>query len=794
MFKNYLISSWRNITRNKTFGLLNIVGLSVGIVCASLIFLWVAYSFEYNTQLPNSKNLYQVKNNQAYGNDIYTMSATMGPLAQTMQNEISGIKNTVRLLQINTPFFYNKNPVRLEGVYADSSFFSVFPFTAKQGNTADALLKPNQIAISTKMAKALLGDNKDNAIGKTILLRNKQPFTIAAVYETPSDNMTVTPDYVISIQNYFVENPNDYQTWGNCGLRTYATIESNASVKNINTILKDLVSKKSNGTVNQSVFLYPYTDLFLYNSFANGIEKRNDGLIKYVKMFSMIAFIILLIACINFMNLSTARSGKRSKEVGMKKVIGASRKELITQFFTESMLMSFLAVIIAIITLLISVPLFAKFINEPILFNLWNPLHALSLLVIAVVCGLVAGTYPAFYLSSFNPINALKKNAGKYISSSSLVRKVLVVFQFSISAFLIVAVIVIYSQINHTKNRSLGFEKENVVAINFSGTILRSYDAIKNQLMATGNIADVAIANNDIFNMYSNGGGFRWKGYNDKQEALITMTGVTPNYLQLMQLPVASGRYFYDNATVDSNNIIINTELAELMGSEGKVGGQLYQGDELVGNIVGITKPFVYNDVFTKSGPMFFYATPPEKFDWGNIFIKLKPTETPANTIAEIERTIKNFDKDYVFSYTFLEESYEQLFKGTAFVGKLALLFGLLAILISCLGLFGLSAFMAEQRTKEIGIRKVLGASLFSITNLLNKDYLKLVVIACILAFPLAWWVMNNWLQNYEYRISINWWIFILAASLAFIIALATVSFQAIKAAKANPVKSLKEQ
>ncbi len=359
---------------------------------------------------------------------------------------------------------------------------------------------------------------------------------------------------------------------------------------------------------------------------------------------------------------------------------------------------------------------------------------------------------------------------------------------------MIIATIVVFNQINYTKNRELGFSKDNVMVVHSSEELNKKYEVLKQNILSTGLVNDVAMSWSSMFNMYSNGGGFKWSGYNNKNDALITMNGISPNYLKMMGVHLSSGRYFYDHSKADSNSVIINPAFAKLMGKEGHVGGRIYQSDDGSGamTIVGITGNFVYNNIYGNPQPMFFM--PITDLSYGTLFIKLKPGQDEAKQITAIQTAFKNTDSEFPFNYNFLDDSFNQLFKGTLFIGKLALLFGGLGIFISCLGLFGLSAFMAEQRTKEVGVRKVLGASVFSITQLLNNDFLKLVGLACLISFPVAWWVMNNWLKDYEYRITIHWWLFGLAALISLVITIVTISFQSIKAANANPVKSLRTE
>lgn len=799
MLKQYFLFAWRNLRKNKFFSVINIAGLAVGITCTSLIFLWVEYCTDHNRILPGSDEIYVVKNNQQFGNETLTFEQTCGPLGPAMMKEVSGFREVCRTLGAwNNMYTVGEASLTSSGLYADSNFFRVFHFPIIEKTTEPFLNNNHQIAISLKMANAFFGNK--SALGQTIRVNKKEDFIVSAVYDVPSANMDVQPACVMPLAGRFLNDAfnNTWSSWGETGMVTYATLHAHASADDINRQLKNLISEKTNHQINQSVFLYPYIREGLYNNFVNGKEAKNEGLIRFVKMFSLIAGIILILACINFMNLSTARSEKRAKEIGLKKVVGVTRLQLILQFLSESLLTSLLALALAVLLLLLSVPAFSELINVPLQLNLLKPSHLVCLLVIAAICGLLAGSYPALFLSSFHPIRALKQQAVQN-NRSNVLRKSLVVIQFSVSVFMLIGTLVIFKQINHTKERDLGYNKDHIVLTAVSESLVTHYDALKQQLLETGQVEDVALSWGNMFNMYSNGSGFHWKGKaDDNNDALITMNGISANYLSLMGITLREGRYFHEQNNADSNAIIINPALAKLMGKEGRIGGKLYQGDDASNamTIVGITKPFVFNNIYaTQAEPMYFLLSQPGNFaGWGSFFIKLKPSANLAAQMTLIGKLFKQYEPARPFDYYFLNDSFERLFRPTLFIGKLALLFGGLAIFISCLGLFGLAAFMAEQRTREIGIRKVLGASVGSISSLLSADFLKLVLLSLVIAIPMAAYIMYRWLMNYPYRIQLDAWIFLSAGAMAVFIALVTVSTQAIKAAMANPVTSLRSE
>lgn len=786
---------WRNLWRHKTFSLINILGLTVGVVSAALIFLWIDYSYDTNKAFSDAENIYVVKNNQRYGDDVMTFSSTSGPMGPALSQEIPGFKEVARTLQLGGVFGVGEKFISGSGIYADSSFFDIFSFPVVSRSTDFSPASTTDIAISSRMATTFFND--EIAIGKTISFNKKDLFTVKMIYDFPGDNITVKPDFVVSMNKAFQDTmfAKSWSHWGQCGMVTYASLKENVSTDKINQLLKPFVKEKSGQQVNHEVFLYPVLKLAVYNSFKNGIEQPTEGTIKYIRLFGWIAVIILVIACINFMNLSTARSERRAKEIGLKKVVGATRNQIIGQFLLESIFISFVAIVLAVSLLYIVTPAFGRMLGIELRFNVFDGFHAGGLILIGLFCGLLAGSYPSLYLSSFNPITAIKKQFIRYrTDSATILRKVLVVVQFSVAVVLIVAVFVIYGQINHARNRDLGYDLTNVISLSISDQLVGKLDILRQELTSKNVAEEVSISTSSILGVYSNGGGFSWKGKDDAQNPLISFVGTNAHFLPTMDLSLAAGRNFSDNVEAEANNVIINDALAKLMGAEGKVGGILRRGDE-VQNIIGITQPFVFNDLYGPEQPLMFFTMPASQVSaWGGkIFIKLSPGDI-SSKINSVEAVTKTLDASLPFNYMFLNEQYDAMFKGTRFIGDLALLFGALAIFISCMGLFGLSAFMAEQRIREVGIRKVMGASVSGITTLLSKEFLKLVGIAIIIAIPIAWYYMNGWLQAYEYRIALDWWIFLLAGLFAIVIALVTVSFQAIRAAIANPIKALRSE
>jgi len=533
----------------------------------------------------------------------------------------------------------------------------------------------------------------------------------------------------------------------------------------------------------------------LHDQFDNG-KQTGGGRIQFVRLFSVIAWIILLIACINFMNLATARSEKRAREVGVRKVLGAGKRNLIFQFIGEALIMSLLATICAVALILLTLPAFNTLVEKNLVIGLENPIHITILVIITLICGLVAGSYPSLYLSSFNPVFVLKGLKIK-TGSAAFIRKGLVVLQFTVSIILIVSTIIIYQQIQHVKSRDLGFNKNNLLSVNVVGDIAKNYLAIKQELVQTGAVESVALSDHATIYGGNNTSGLTWDGKTTSAEILISTRYVTPGFMNTSGMQVLEGRDFESTDSIFTKriNVIITKSFERLMGKGNAVGKLIwYEGDTsgTAANIIGVINDYVYGNMYTKSDPVMFVCTAPQNTTL--MYVRLKQGQNVERALAQIQTIMKKENPSYPFTYQFVDDQFNQMFLSEMLISKLSRVFAVLAIVISCLGLFGLAAYTAERRTKEIGIRKVLGASVSGIAALLSKDFLQLVAISCLVAFPIAWWMMHKWLQDYDYRITISWWVFLMAAVMALLIALITISFQSVKTALMNPVKSLRSE
>ena len=764
--------------------MLNLVGLSLGMACAVLILLWVHDEMNYNRFHKNYSTLYQVLENQSYEGKTYTFAAMPGPFVPAIKEELPEIKYATRTdWGSNVLFTLGDKSIYERGMFADPDFLRMFSFDLIKGNP-DILNDPTSLVITEEMSEKFFG--KEDPIGKTLKVNNDKLYTVKGLVKTPPRNSNLRFAWLSSFKSY--EERNEWlRQWGNNGIMSFVQLKEGASPAQVNKKFHDFLQKKDNEAIARP-FLLTINDWRLRAKFEEG--KQVGGRIEYVRLFSIIALLIIIIACINFMNLATARSEQRATEVGVRKVIGAGKRMLVRQFMSESIVMSLVAAVVAALIVIAVLRPFNTLVEKEMEFSFANPVISIGLPLLALVCGLLAGSYPSFYLSSFNPISIFRGMKIGKNSSVTIIRKGLVVTQFVISIVLIISTIVVYQQIQHVKSRQLGYDKENIVLLPLRGKMNEHFPAIKNELIATGMVRNAALANSRVIDMGSSSEDFNWQGKSPSLSVLITTEWVSPEYVSTMQMKLKSGRDFNAVAEHDSTNIIINETFEKIMGKQDAV-GEILERDGRQLRIVGVLKDFLYNDMYKNPDPLILFCQPSST---NRVLISLKPGQNAQTALAKIEDVIAKQNPGYPFEYRFMDDEFNKLFTSEVMIGKLSRLFAILTIVISCLGLFGLAAYTAERRTKEIGIRKVLGASLSNVVTLLSKDFLRLVAMAAIIAFPLAWWFMSRWLDDYAYRIQLSWWVFGIAGVLAVVIALGTVSFQALKAGLSNPVKSLRTE
>ena len=789
MIKNYFKTIFRNLWKTKGYSFLNIFGLAIGITAAALIFLWVEDEVSYNQHFPNKEHIYITKSLQAYDGVSYVFESLPGPFAPAAKAEVPGIKYAARAAWPTRLLFgkENNDNIYQTGYYVDPDFVDIFSLNFVAGEKATSLANINDIVITESTATRLFGT--EPAIGKSIRINNDESFTVTGVVEDLPENSSYTFDWLIPFANY--ERGQDWiQTWGNNGLMTFMQLEPTASLAEVNKQLYDFAKIKSGSEdLVARNFLYPMERWRLYNSFdTDGHEQ--DGRITYVRLFSIIAWVVLIIACINFMNLATARSEKRAKEVGMRKVVGATRGSLVSQFLGESVILAALSALLAVGLAYFFIGPFNGLVGKNLTIDLFRPVHLAFLAGIILVCGLLSGSYPALYLSSFSPITTLK-GAKQKAGTAGFVRRGLVVLQYAASITLIVSTLVIFQQIQHVKGRDMGFERSQVLTTPLRGEMYNHIDVIKDQLMATGGVEHVGLSNMSVLNIGSNTSGIDWDGKDPNSQILIGLLQTDADFVPSMGMEIVDGRNFHPRMLGDSSSILINEAFAKLIQPDGKAAGLTVSLGDTPVTVAGVVKDFVYDNPYTAAEPLLFYAFNSSS---GVINIKTKAGADLTETVASIEKVIRANNPGYPFDYQFLDDQFDSQFKSELLIQQLAGVFAVLSIIISCLGLFGLASFMAEQRTKEMGIRKVLGASVTSLVGLLNREFVVLVLISCAVAFPVAWWIMSDWLGSYAYHTDLSWWLFALVGCAALLIALLTVSSQAIKAALTNPTKSLRDE
>jgi putative ABC transport system permease protein len=791
MLRNYFKTTFRSLWKNKTYGLLNIAGLAIGIACAGFILLWVEDEITFDHNFALRDNIYRVMQNEKSEQGIVTNGDTPDALAEAIKSEIPGVISAGRISwRMDELAVVGDKKIKTNGLYADSPFLAMCTLNFILGDAASALRQPQSVVISQSFAKACFG-NQD-PIGRTINMNAGQAYSVDGLYTVTGVFTDLPPNCSFHFQ--WVSPYTTWTTantwlkgWGNNLTETYVQLAPSASRPAIDKQLTGFLGKHQTGATN-TLLLFNMNDWHLRDKFENGIQ--TGGAIRYVRLFSLIAAAILLIACINFMNLSTARSEQRAKEVGVLKVVGAGRGSLIGKFIGEALLLSFLSVVLALALLYLFLPAYNTLVNKQLHIQPFQPTHIFGLLAIALGAGLIAGSYPAFYLSSFNPIYVLKGLKIKSSGGAVAIRKGLVITQFTASVGLIIGTIIIYQQVQHIKDRDLGYTRNNLIYMDLHGKMNDHFEVLRTKLLATGYVENAAVSLHDALHVYSYGSGLTWQGKDPNSKIPVHMNQVSEGYLATMHMKLLSGRDFYPTRKIDSNKVIINESMVKLMGKEGRLGAVLLSGTYPL-QVIGIIKDFVYNDVYGRSAPLVF-------FDYGgnatSLALRFKDNVPLQQALAATATIITAESPDQPFTYKFADEDFDLLFTAETLIGKLAGIFAVLAVVISCLGLFGLAAYTAERRVKEIGIRKVLGASIPGLATLLLKEFVQLVTVSCLIAFPLAGWLLYGWLQGYEYRTPIHWWVFAVAGALALAIALLTVSFQAIKTALANPINALRSE
>jgi len=781
---------WRSLAKNRGYSFLNIGGLAIGIACASLIFLWVEDELNFDSVNVKKERLFIVRENQKYDTYVFTESSTPGLMGPTMKTELPGVANTARASEGNTSLLFSKGDksVFAAGKYADPAIFSMFTMPFVQGNPATAFAQLRSVVLTESAAKKFFGNEK-NIVGQNIRVDNKQDYVVTGVIKDFPANSSFQVEWLMPYKIYYDASP-WLKEWGNQSTTTYVELKPGVDKRSVDKQIYNYITSRVPRALGHP-FLFGMTDWHLYDDFKDG-KQTGGGQIEYVHLFTIIAWIILFIACINFMNLATARSGKRAREVGVRKVLGAAKKMLVYQFIGEALLMALASAIVAVFIMVLVMPAFNMLVQKQLSIGFDKPLHITALLVITLICGVVAGSYPSLYLSSFNPVSVLKGLKLKD-SGASYIRKGLVILQFTASIILIISTVIVYQQIQHVKNRQLGFNKENLVEMQLQGNMGKNFDPIKQEFLNTGEVASVSVADHAIIYGGNNTSGLTWDGKPAGSQVLISQRYVSSDYFETTGLKVIDGRNLEITDTARPLRTVITQSLAKLMGKGSPIGKKIHsEGDTTTATVVGVVNDYVYGNMYGHPDPVMFWSTTPGNCD--RMYVRLKAGSNIEKVLADLQAVLKKYNPAYPFSYVFVDDQFNRMFLSEMLVSKLSRVFASLAIIISCLGLFGLAAYTAERRTKEIGIRKVLGASVAGLARLLSMEFLQLVILSCLIAFPIAYWLMNNWLKTYQYHIGINWWVFALSGVAAVIIATVTISFQAIKAALLNPIKSLRTE
>ena len=786
MLKNYFKIAWRNITRSKGYAFINIGGLGIGMASAILILLWIQNETSMDREHPKSDRIYRMYNRDTFSGELWVWGTTPKIMGPTLEKDYPEVEQAVRVTNANFLFTLGDKKMNESGAFIDPEFLEVLDFPLLQGNSSTALADPYNMVVTEDFAKKLFG--AEDALGQTVKIDSTDMFTVTAVLKNLPNNTRFQSDYFLSWA-YMKKLGWDDENWGNNSIETYVLLSENSSLESFNEKVKGITIAHSNDGTATEVFGYPLSEVHLYGKSENG--QLVGGKVVTVRMFGFIAIFILVIACINFMNLSTARSEKRAKEVGLRKVVGARKTSLIVQFITESTLIALVAGIFGLLIVQLVLPSFNTLVGKQLFLPYGDILFWIQLIGFILFTGLLAGSYPAFFLSSFSPVNVLK---GTFRSAASAVnpRKILVVLQFSFAIVLIVSTIIIQRQISHAQNRDLGYDRDNLIYISMQGDIERHYQTIKQTLLGNGSSLAITQSMSPITQRYSDGWGYSWQGSTPEDEKLdFIRFSSDADFMKVMGTKLVEGRdidvYQFPS---DSTAILLNETAVRKMRFENPLGQIVTDGEENF-TVVGIIEDFIFESPYDPVSPLMVFGPS----SWFNVVhIRLNPDQPVAENLASIQGVFEELNPNFPFEYNFADEQYAKKFDDTTRTAKLSTVFTILTIVISCLGLFGLSTYMAANRLKEIGVRKVLGASVAGISLLLSKDFLKLVGIAFLISIPVAWYIMDQWLKDYKYSVGIEWWVFVATGVVTMLIAISTVAFQSVKAALTNPARTLKSE
>ncbi len=783
MFRNYLKVAFRNLTKNAVYSFINITGLAVGLACSILISLWVLDELSFDQSQPKLKQLSQLWINATYDGKVNTFQSVPFPAHKEIRNEDSRIKNSVIANWGGESLLTaGENRLKKNSYYVSEEFLEMFQFPLRAGQADKVLDDPNSIVLTKSAALALFGS--EDVIGKSVKVDNSKELIVSGILEDITTQSSFEFDCLIPMYQmgeWVRENNN----WGDYSWQVFIELQPGTQHEEVTEKIKGLLVKKGEVDVPREFFLHPMERWRLHSTFENG--KEAGGMIDYVIGFSAIAIFIVVIACINFMNLATARSERRAREVGVRKSVGSRRRELIFQFLGESLLITTISFLLALVVVEVALPFYNDLTQKKLFLDFTAPLFWMVSIAVVIVTGVVSGSYPAIYLSSFNPVQVLKGKV-QIGRSGATPRKVLVVLQFFFATLLIIGTIVVSEQIRFVKKRDLGYDQKNLVMIPHTDEIGKNFSSIRNELMATGAVSSVTKSNSPITDVYSNNF-MSWPGKPEEEKILFVTITTELDYTKTMGIKILEGRDFVGAG--DSSSVLVNKAAADVMGLKETLGTEVVYWGDHKSKIVGVIDDVLMGSPYRKPSPMFVAYQP----GWASsVTIRLEETKDITGAMKKVEDVFKKYNPAYPFEYQFVDEQFNKKYTTINLISTLANLFALLAIIITGMGLFGLAAFTAEQRTKEIGIRKVMGASVPGLVALISKEFSFLVLISFILSAPVSWWFLTSFLERYPYRIAFPWWAIAASGLIAMVFALIIVSTQALKAATSNPANSLRSE
>lgn len=785
MFRNYLKIAWRNLFRNRGFAVTNLLGLTVGITCTILILLWVRDELTYNKFHTNYQNIYQVIANRQFNNQMFTDRNMAFPLAKSLENSHPQIKNTV-MTSYDESHVLQQGETKLtqSGYTVSEHFFDMFSWQFLKGNAQSAISRPSSIVLTAASAKALFG-NAD-PINKVLKIDNDENLTVTAVLADIPGNSTFEFDYLRN-WNYDAPSAREAMTeWTSSSWQVFVQTVPDANMalvqKQINTIKK---KNSPHGDKESTYFTFPMSNWRLYSDFRDG--KNVGGMIEYIRLFSIIAVIILVIACVNFMNLSTARSERRAREVGIRKTMGSGKRELVLQFFVESVILAVIAFLFSLLAVTLLLPAFNRLVDKQLFIDVRQPVFWAAGILIILFTGIVAGSYPALYLSSFNPVKVLK---GAILTGkkAALPRQALVVVQFVVSILLISATVIVYQQLQHVRNRPTGYNPNNLLMLPATPEINAQFTVIKQSLLNTGAVEAVTRTGDAITGIQWRQGAPDWTGKPANTNLIVGGLSTDVDYAKTFHIKILAGKDFA-GTPADSASMLLNKAAVETMQLKDPVGMQMRMGGREF-TVIGITDNVISESPFSPVNPLLVLFDP----DARSVAIRLKQGIALPPALSSIESIFKKYNPAFPFDYQFVDQEFEKKFLNEKLISQLTNIFAGLAIFICCLGLAGLASFTIEKRIREIGIRKILGATVQQLLLLLSKEFLYLVAIALVVALPLTWWTMSNWLNNYEYHTTISVWLFVGVAAMVLLLALLIVCLNTIRAALSNPVNNLRQR